>query len=147
MKTALLILLLLSQPTLADIYKWVDESGRVHYSDTAASDRPTETVEIRSNSYQSPTYAEPAATEHTAHAPKKVIMYSTSWCGYCKKARSYFRSSGIAFSEFDIEKDQRAKRKYDAIGGRGVPVILIGSQRMNGFSAARFDQLYRTGQR
>src|SRR5688572_11162804 len=33
-----------------------------------------------------------------ATTPKKqVIMYATSWCGYCKKAREYFKSSGVSY--------------------------------------------------
>ncbi|MFT5419606.1 MAG: glutaredoxin-like YruB-family protein [Candidatus Endobugula sp.] len=69
-------------------------------------------------------------------------MYSTAWCGYCKKARKYFTSKGIAFIEYDIEKNARAKRDYDALGGKGVPVILVGKKRMNGFSPQGFDRLY-----
>jgi glutaredoxin-like YruB-family protein len=71
-------------------------------------------------------------------------MYSTAWCGYCKKARKYFTSKGIAFIEYDIEKNARAKRDYDALGGKGVPVILVGKKRMNGFSPQGFDRIYKS---
>lgn len=66
---------------------------------------------------------------------------STSWCGYCKKARNYFRAKGITFTEYSIEKSRRAKRDYDAIGGNGVPVILAGPSRMNGFNEQGFERL------
>lgn len=46
-------------------------------------------------------------------------------------------------TEYDIEKDAQARREYDALGARGVPVILVGKKRMNGFSAAGFEKLYR----
>lgn len=58
-------------------------------------------------------------------------MYTTSWCPYCRQAREYFRDNGIPFVEYDIEKDAAARRRYDALGGRGVPVILVGDCRMN----------------
>jgi glutaredoxin len=76
-----------------------------------------------------------------------VIMYATSWCGYCRKARNYFKANNIAFSEYDIEKDERAKKKYDALGGRGVPVILVGNKRMNGFNAQSFKRMYEAAVR
>ena len=137
-----IMVLLLCQPAGAEIYKWVDDAGRVHFSDTAAKNQPAEKVQVQVNSYQSASLATPQ--KDTAAPARPVIMYSTSWCGYCKKARRHFNAGGIAFTEFDIEKDMRAKRKYDAIGGQGVPVILIGRQRMNGFSAARFDKMYQS---
>ena len=34
----------------------------------------------------------------------KVVMYSTSWCGYCKKAKNYFEANKIAYIEKDIEE-------------------------------------------
>lgn len=78
-----------------------------------------------------------------AGASGRVVMYATSWCPYCRKARNYFRDNGIPFTEYDIEKNAQARREYDALGARGVPVILVGKKRMNGFSAAGFEKLYR----
>ena len=74
---------------------------------------------------------------------KAVIMYSTEWCGYCKKARRFFQDNNIAFTEYDIEKDQEARRQYKEMGARGVPVILVGKKRMNGFSEEGFERIYK----
>lgn len=137
----LLILLLVVNPVAAEIYKWVDEEGRVHYSDTVNTDKPVEKVEVTINSYKHVSYE--TLPSNVYEPAKSVIMYSTSWCGYCKKARNYFLSKDIPFKEFDIEKDRRAKRKYDTLGGQGVPVILVGKKRMNGFSIAGFNQIYQ----
>jgi glutaredoxin len=72
-----------------------------------------------------------------------VVMYSTSWCGYCKKARRYFKSKGIKFVERDIERSRLAKVAYDRLGGNGVPLIVVGNNKMSGFSVRKFDRLYR----
>ena len=72
-----------------------------------------------------------------------VVMYSTSWCGYCKKARRYFKSKGIKYVEHDIERSRLAKRAYNRLGGNGVPLIVVGENKMSGFSVRRFDRLYR----
>jgi hypothetical protein len=32
---------------------------------------------------------------------------------------------------------------YRELNGRGVPIIMVGKSRMNGFSPAHFDQLYQ----
>ena len=74
-------------------------------------------------------------------APKKerfsgtVEMYVTDWCGYCKQAQSYMRSKGIAYVAYDIEKDSSARQRHKELGGRGVPLIIIGSNKLSGFSA------------
>src|SRR6185503_3139537 len=70
-----------------------------------------------------------------------VKMYATSWCPYCAKARAYFARRNIAYVEVDIEKSKEGRAEYDRLGARGIPVILVGPQRMNGFSEARLSQL------
>jgi len=71
-----------------------------------------------------------------------VVMYSTSWCGVCKKARRYFNAENIVFKEYDIEKSKRRRREYDQRGGNGVPLIVVGDEQMSGFSKSRFVQMY-----
>ena len=72
-----------------------------------------------------------------------VVMYSTAWCGYCRQARRYFKSKGIQYVERDIERSRLAKRAYDRLGGNGVPLIVVGENKMSGFSVRQFDRLYR----
>lgn len=107
-----------------EIYKWVDEGGKVHYSDQKPKHLEAQTISPEVNRMDSVNV-------------KAIVMYSTSWCGYCQKAREFFKKRGIAYTEYDIEKDQIAKQRYDAIGGSGVPVILVNEKRMSGFSEKR----------
>ena len=53
-----------------------------------------------------------------------------------------FRKKKIPFTEYDIEKSAKAAREYKKLRGTGVPVILIGDRRMNGFSIKTFDSIY-----
>jgi mycoredoxin len=62
-----------------------------------------------------------------------VILYATSWCPYCTKTRLFLRSAQIPFTEFDIEKSPRAYQQYQHINGRGVPVVKIGPNVVQGF--------------
>ena len=74
---------------------------------------------------------------------QRVVMYATSWCPYCQQARNYFRQQGISYTEYDIERDADAKRRYQSFGGRGIPVIFVGKRRMNGFSVSGFNRIYQ----
>lgn len=141
--TRLVLALIATLPLIcsAEIYRWTDENGRVHFGDKPKDKDKAELLSIKVNSYESVSYE--AITPVQGAESKRVVMYSAVWCGYCKQARQYFQQNGISFVEYDIEKDQRARKAYDSIGGNGVPVILVGDKRMNGFSVAGFQGIYQ----
>lgn len=136
-------LVLVLQPATAEIYRWVDDSGKVHFADAPPREGEARRVEPRINSYRSPTPAPESAVGITTRKLPRVVMYSTRWCGYCKQARAYFKQNGIRFIEHDIERSADARRAYDRLGGKGVPLILVGDRRMSGFSVQRFRGLYQ----
>ena len=72
---------------------------------------------------------------------KRVVMYTTSTCGACKLAKQYFAQKGIGFEELDIERSQPAMAEFRRLGGRGVPLILVGDKRLEGFSPQAVDAL------
>ena len=126
------------------IYKWVDDNGNVHFSDKPPSEGKASEVKIRINSYTSPRITVSPFANQTDKAAdsKQVVLYSTRWCGYCKKARNYFQKNNIASTEYDVETTEKGKRDYHALGGSSVPIILVGGKRLNGFSAAAFERIY-----
>lgn len=62
----------------------------------------------------------------------KVVMYTRSTCGYCRKARNYFDQHDIEYIELEIS-DPNNRIRYDELRGRGVPLILIDGKRNDGF--------------
>lgn len=74
-----------------------------------------------------------ALSEH-AQANAKVTLYATDWCGYCKQTRRFLDSQGIPYTEFDIEKDAAGRKAYEALGGRGIPLIDVNGTLIRGFS-------------
>ncbi|MGE3295903.1 MAG: glutaredoxin domain-containing protein [Porticoccaceae bacterium] len=140
-----LLALLAQQAFAGEISKWKDASGRVHYGDTPPADVAAERLSVDPNVYESQTGErglEPAPAAIATPKPKKVVMYSTARCGYCRKARAYFRANGIAFTDYDVETSDKGRRDYRRMGARGVPVILVGDKRMMGFSESAFASLY-----
>lgn len=56
----------------------------------------------------------------------KIIIYSTSWCGFCKQAKQYFKSKKLDFKDYDVEKDSKAADEMIKKSKQyGVPVIDI----------------------
>ena len=66
-------------------------------------------------------------------ANARVVLYATDWCGYCKQTKRFLDQKGIAFKEFDIEKDAEARKAYEALGGRGIPLIDVNGTLIRGF--------------
>ncbi len=76
------------------------------------------------------------ATDNTAPAPV-VTLYSTSWCGWCRKSRGLMQSLGITFVERDVEADPRAAAEKARLApGFGVPVLVRGGEIQRGFNEA-----------
>ncbi len=123
-----------------EIHQWRDAKGQVHFGDRAPADTVSTVVKVKPNVYTSPNIE---ALSQLVQRAEQVVMYSASWCGYCKKARRYFNDHGIAFNEYDIETDEKGQRDYERLGATGVPVILVGERRMNGFSAQAFESIYQ----
>jgi len=117
----------------AGVKKWVDAEGKTHYGE-----RPPEEVRAKSVNTKVSTVSGGGQVQ-----ADKVILYSTSWCGYCKRARKYMAAKGIAYSEYDIEKDAIAKSRYQRAGGVGVPFLVRGDDIQRGFSRASYDRFFR----
>jgi mycoredoxin len=62
-----------------------------------------------------------------------VVMLSASWCGYCAQARKLFVTRHIDYCEYDIETSPTGAARHQALGVRGVPVILIKNDTLLGF--------------
>jgi glutaredoxin-like YruB-family protein len=72
--------------------------------------------------------------------PPSVELYVTSWCPYCKKAASYFKSKGIPFKEMDVEKDAAAATRFQKYGARGVPLVVIDGKPIAGYSIEEYER-------
>ena len=72
----------------------------------------------------------------------EVILYSTSWCGYCSKARDLMDKEGIEYTEYDIEKSREARSQYEQLRGRGVPLMLVNGEVVKGYDPRRLKALW-----
>jgi mycoredoxin len=56
-----------------------------------------------------------------------VTMYTTSWCGYCRRLKAGLEREGIPFNEVDIEVVESAADIVTAANGgnRTVPTLVF----------------------
>ena len=84
----------------------------------------------------------------------EVLMYSTSWCGFCERARGLLRRKGVEFREILLDEtpEERETMMHRSGGRRSVPQIFIGERHVGGYDelaaldrAGKLDQLLGHG--
>jgi len=64
----------------------------------------------------------------------KVKIYTTPTCPWCKKTKEWMKEKKIAYTEYNVVSDEKArKRMIENSGQMGVPVLEIGSQIIVGY--------------
>ena len=73
---------------------------------------------------------------------KKIAIYSTPTCPYCKRVKQYLDQKGVSYVEHNVAEDEKAAqgmmRKTNQMG---VPVITIDDEVVVGFNQAKLDEL------
>ena len=112
---------------MAQQYRWLDENGRVHYTDTPPppSARRAEKKNLKANAVG----AQPNYELSQAMKSAPVTLYSHPQCTEsCQMARDVLNRRGVPFREVsatDIAKIDELRR---VSGGVNVPVLVVGGQ-------------------
>jgi GrxC family glutaredoxin len=70
---------------------------------------------------------------------KQIIVYTTTYCPYCKRAKSLLDSLGLAYEEIDLTEDDTLREKIiQKYQWQTVPVIVI-----DGVCIGGYDDLFR----
>lgn len=133
---AFVLLLLVSGPASAAVYTWEDAGGNTHIT----SEPPPKGARLLNVDGRS---AGTAAAAKVKAA--RVELYTTSWCPYCTKAKTFFKSRGVPFVEYDIEKDPAAaSRKGKLDSRRGVPFAVVNGQKIHGYDPDGYARALRS---
>ena len=82
-----------------------------------------------------PAFVETNTAPHFANVEQKVVIYSTSWCKFCKATREYLEANNIPYIDRDIEKgDELTDQLYATIGAKAIPQVVIGNKIISGFN-------------
>ena len=58
---------------------------------------------------------------------QEFVMFSTDWCGYCKRLKSQLGEVGITFREINVEQEPDSADFVEQVNGgnRVVPTLLF----------------------
>ena len=134
----LLIGLILPALLQANVYKWYDDEGNVYYGD-----RPPPEVKIHTIDGSTVSMVAADKINDAALSGGKVLIYTTQRCPHCIRAKQYMDTKHIPYTEKDVERSNKNHREFRELGGKGVPLIVVGTQKMSGFSEKNLEALLK----
>ena len=56
-----------------------------------------------------------------------IRMYSTTWCGYCRRLKTLLDREGIGYTEVNIEEDEASAEYVMSVNGgnQTVPTVVF----------------------
>jgi glutaredoxin len=139
---AFLAVLLVAGSAHAQQYRWVDEQGRVQYSDTAP---PPSARDVRRMKPGAPSQAAAPQQPYELTRLQKdfpVTLFTSPNCVEgCTMARAALNKRGVPFTEVQVWDEETNERLKRAAGAAEVPTLQVGSTTHRGFEQGAFDAL------
>ncbi len=130
----------------AQPYRWVDDKGRVHYTDTPppGAARPEQRRAAGSEAPPSAPATEAQVPFEVQRAQKDfpVTLFSSPGCKEpCTLARDYLNKRGVPFTEAQVWNEETLAKLKERTGAENVPALLVGRSSLTGFETSRYDAL------
>lgn len=138
-RIALLLVALLATTAAeaAQLYRWVDDKGRVEWRDTPPP-ASAKAVERRTvgGSVISTTELPFSVQQAVRNFP--VTLYVTNCGEGCDRARAHLLRRGVPYTEKSPQENVDAYRKLTN-GGMEVPLMFVGREALKGYEAGAWD--------
>jgi glutaredoxin len=135
-------------PALApaqQLYRWTDETGRVHVTDTAP---PPTARDVERTKFER-SAGEPDQVPFALKKPMQdapVTLYTSPSCkDPCSQARAALNRRGVPFKEIVVWNPETNAELQRVSGARQVPTLTVGSVVQKGFAQSAFDNALDIG--
>jgi glutaredoxin len=133
-----LALLLCAAGASAQMYKWTDAKGVVHFSDQPPPGNARK-VELKSLEAGAAKVELPyALAEAARNSP--VVLYTTAPCESCDQGRALLLQRGIPFVEKTVQSNEDQQKLKDAGSDGQLPLLLVGGSKRIGFEAGAWNE-------
>jgi glutaredoxin len=137
----LLALLCAGTAVLAQQYRWVDEQGNVHYTDTP----PAKAKTVKKSDVKAPAAPEEPPPPYEVQRALKdfpVTLYTAPSCSEpCEMARATLNKRGIPFTEVPVVTVETLEQLKALAGVEAVPVLVVGRSVLNAYEPSRYASL------
>lgn len=135
----------IDSPIASDLFQYKDGEGRDHfvdspekiperYRDSTFTTKVTAGISTvaggndNANLNSSTLRMDRSPKPHNRIGPKRVEIFVTEWCSYCRALEADLKKEKIPFLKYDVEKSARGRALYEQIGGSGYPVTRVNSK-------------------
>lgn len=126
-------------PAAAQMYRWTDQKGSVHFTDTPP---PPGARNVQKKAGSSGGGDAPAAgVPYVLQQPMKdfpVTLYTAANCDACAPARQLLNARGVPFKEINVTTNEDIAQLTRAVGGNAVPSLLVGPTVIRGYEEGAF---------
>lgn len=111
----------------AQQYRWIDEKGHVHYTDTLP---PPSARNVEKKRFQDHAMGRQSSHDlERAVREAPVKLYTHPICTEpCSFARAFLKRRGVPFSEIVATEPELVQELKDISGADTVPVLVVGSE-------------------
>jgi glutaredoxin len=134
------VVLLASASWAQQLYRWTDEKGRVHITDTPPPPGAKSVQKSRTPSTAAGEAGEPYALQ-TARKNAPVTLYSQPECDACDRARKLLNARGVPFKEVSVLTQKDVEEMKQAGGGNTVPVLIVGAAVQQGYEETSYHSM------
>ncbi len=140
--TALFLMMTLKTADAATLYRWVDDKGVVHVSETPPEGKANVAQTIVGEEADKGQKVEEKKAFRVR--PGEVTIYTTPTCPWCHRTKAWMRDKKVRYREIDITTDKKGLEEMVRISGQtGVPVIVVGDEIIVGFNEKRLNELFK----
>ncbi len=131
----------------AQLYRWTDESGKVHYTDRQP---PANAKNVEKKGRARVGEAEVAAAQQSyalQQAVKNfpVTLYTSKECGKpCKEGTDYLKKRGVPFAEKVVATRAEIDELIKLAGAPRVPVMVVGVVTLKDFEEQGWTEALNT---
>ncbi|MEO8716834.1 MAG: DUF4124 domain-containing protein [Burkholderiales bacterium] len=125
----------------AQLYRWTDDQGRVHVTDTPP---PASAKDVRKRAADATPAAAAVNLPYAVQLAAKsypVTLYTAPACAPCGAARALLNQRGVPFSEISVIGQKETDQLRKAVGSLSVPSVIVGSSVQKGFEQGTYDAL------
>lgn len=133
-----LVLLLAAAGASAQMYKWKDAKGVVHFSDQPPPDRAAK-VEKKSFDSGARDASLPYALAEAARR-NPVVLYTTDDCKACDQGRALLHQRGVPFVEKTVNSNEDQQKLKEAGSSGQLPLLVVGGSKRIGFEATAWNE-------
>ena len=72
-----------------------------------------------------------------------VEIYTAQFCPHCQDAKMYMQMNNIKFTEYNLDRQQGAEKKFLALGGKKIPLLVVKGKVLRSWNQQAFDKAYK----